>query len=248
MPVSAGTPAEGNPTMSKKQRHRTRAEATPAISPKAPRTGLYVGAGIAVLILLAGLVWLLATPKAANLSDAQLAALRRPHAATFGNPGAPVQIVEFLDPACSTCAEFLPLVKGMMKDHQGDIGLSVRLVPFHPNSDIAVKALEASKLQGKFWPVLERLFATQPRWVIAHRVDPDKLWAELRALDLDVAKLEADMASPAVLGNVATDMQDAKTMKVTATPEYFVNGRGLPEFGYEQLRTLVNDEVKRAKR
>ncbi len=43
-------------------------------------------------------------------------------------------------------------------------------------------------------------------------------------------------------------MQDAKTLKVTATPEYFVNGRGLPEFGYDQLRKLVDDELKKSKR
>ena len=72
--------------------------------------------------------------------------------------------------------------------------------------------------------------------------------AMVRSLNLDFAKLEADMQSPAVLQNVATDMQDAKTLKVKATPEYFVNGRGLPEFGYEQLVALVNDELKRAKR
>lgn len=175
-------------------------------------------------------------------------ALERPVAATLGDPNAPVHIVEFMDPACSTCAAFLPLVKGMMKDNQGAIRLSVRLVPFHRNSDIAVKALEASKLQGKFWSVLERLFATQSKWVIAHQVDPDKLWAELRAVDLDFVRLQADMESPTVLQNMATDIRDSKIMKVVATPEYFVNGRGLPQFGYDQLRTLVGNEISKVKR
>jgi hypothetical protein len=30
---------------------------------------------------------------------------------------------------------------------------------------------------------------------------------------------------------------------VTKTPEYFVNGRPLPSFGFEQLRTLVDEEL-----
>jgi hypothetical protein len=27
------------------------------------------------------------------------------------------------------------------------------------------------------------------------------------------------------------------------TPEFFVNGRSLPDFGYDQLKKLVNDTV-----
>jgi len=233
--------------MSKKHR-----KATPQVAPEsvpAPHgKGLYVAAGIVVLAIIAGLVWLVASPKTVARFEPELAALQRPHAASVGNPGAPVHIVEFLDPACETCAQFFPFVKGMMKEHPGDIRLSVRLVPFHRNSDVAAKALEAAKLQGKFWDVLERLFATQGSWVIGHQVDPEKMWPFLRSLDLDMAKLQADMASPTVLQNLATDMQDARTLKVTATPEYFVNGRGLPEFGLDQLRELVSDEVKRSHR
>lgn len=233
--------------MSKKH-NRKAPPATPEPVAPRPRTGLFVLASLAVLIGVAGLVWLAVGPRKATRSEAELAALQRPHAASVGNPAAPVQIVEFLDPACETCAQFYPYVKDMMRAHPGDIRLSLRLVAFHRNADVAVKALEAAKQQGKFWEVLERLFATQQAWVVAHTVDPDRLWALLRSLDLDHAKLQADMESPAVLQNLATDLQDAKTLKVTATPEYFVNGRGLPEFGLDPLRALVDDEVKKAKR
>ncbi|MFO1305644.1 MAG: thioredoxin domain-containing protein [Burkholderiales bacterium] len=231
------------------KRNRNRpAPAAQAPVADSPRTGRYVAAAVAVLVVLAGLAWWLASPTKASWTEAELAALNRPYATSFGNAGAPVQIVEFLDPACETCAQFYPLVKGMLRDHPGDLRLSVRLVPFHKGSDVAVRALEAAKVQGKFWDVLERLFATQRQWIDGHTVNSERVMAMVRTLDLDYAKLEADMQSPTVLQNVATDMQDARTLKVTATPEYFVNGRGLPEFGYEQLVSLVNDELKRAKR
>ena len=237
--------------MSKKHRNSGKST-TPATASasasSASRTVLLVAAILAVVVGVAGVAWIALSPKAVARTDAEVAALQRTHAATLGNPGAPVHIVEFLDPACETCAQFFSLVKGLMKDHQGYIRLSVRLVPFHRNSDIAVKALEAAKLQGKFWDVLERLLATQTMWVTGHQVDVDKLWVQLRSLDLDVARLEADMASPAVQQSMAADMADARILKVTATPEYFVNGRGLPDFGYDQLRALVEDEVRKAKR
>ena len=35
---------------------------------------------------------------------------------------------------------------------------------------------------------------------------------------------------------VAQGLADAKTLKVKATPEFFVNGRPLPSFGFDQLK------------
>ena len=221
-----------------------------AVEPAPQATGLTArhmmmaaGAGLLLFVLA---MWFVLAPKAgAERSDAELAALQRPHAAVFGNPGAKVRIVEFMDPACDTCRQFYPLVKGLMSDNRGRIDLSIRLVAFHRGADVAVKALEASKLQGKFEMVLDRLFASQPKWVVQHAVDANALWEQLQSLDLDVARLKADMESPAVLNNVSLDAQDARTLKVTQTPEYFVNGRGLPEFGYDYLRQLVMDEIEK---
>ena len=36
------------------------------------------------------------------------------------------------------------------------------------------------------------------------------------------------------------------TLKVTATPEYFVNGRQMPSFGEQQLMTLIGEELQKA--
>ena len=207
---------------------------------------LVAGAGLLGLVLL---MWLVLAPKDSSArGEAELAALQRTHAPMVGNPEAKVNIVEFLDPACGTCREFYPLVKGLINDNRGKLRLTIRMVALHPNSEIAVKALAASKQQGKFWLVLDQLLASQPRWVTNHRVDPEAVLTQLQAMDLDFGKLRADMESPEVASSIALDAQDSKTLKVTATPEYFVNGRGLPEFGYEQLRRLVGDEIARAYR
>ena len=42
------------------------------------------------------------------------AALASAHSPSLGSADAKVHIVEFLDPACETCAEFYPQVKRMM--------------------------------------------------------------------------------------------------------------------------------------
>ena len=98
-----------------------------------------------------------------------LAVLVRADSPTFGNPNAPVHIVEFFDPACGTCRDFYPLVKAMMAANPDKIRLSMRYAPFHPGSDAVVKVLEASRKQGKFEATLEALFASQDSWVKNHR-------------------------------------------------------------------------------
>lgn len=217
------------------------------------KTRYVLFAGVAVVLLgMLLMMWLAIAPKDVQSNAgggvAAAAALQREHAATAGKPDAKVHIVEFLDPACETCREFYPLVKKMLADNPDKIRLSVRLVAFHKGSDFVVKALEASKAQGKFWPVLERLLASQPRWAIQHTVRPELVWEQLQPLGLNLDQLKVDMESPAVARNMALDTQDSKALKVTQTPEYFVNGRGLPSFGYEQLQGLVAEAMAAAYR
>ena len=63
---------------------------------------------------------------------------------------------------------------------------------------------------------------------------------------LDLQRLQGDMNSPAVTERIQQDRNDAMALRVTATPEYFVNGRPLPSFGQQQLLTLVREELQAA--
>jgi protein-disulfide isomerase len=173
-------------------------------------------------------------------------ALVRDHSPTLGAPDARVHIVEFLDPACETCRAFYPFVKELMAAAPGRIRVIVRYAPFHDGSDQLVKMLEAAKLQGKFWETLEAMFASQPNWAAHHNPQPELVWNHLDGIGLDIEKLKADMASPAVAAAVRQDLDDARALNVTKTPEFFVNGRPMPSFGYEQLQQLVQEELSTA--
>lgn len=181
--------------------------------------------------------------QAAQVAAQNQAVLVRADAPSFGNPDAPVHIVEFFDPACGTCRQFYPMVEALMAEHPGKIRLSMRYAPFHPGSEPVVKALEAARKQGQFKPALEALFASQDEWVVNHTANINAAWPRLNALGLDPARLQNDMNAPEVAAMIARDLADAKTLKVTMTPEYFVNGKPLPSFGYEQLKGLVNEAL-----
>jgi protein-disulfide isomerase len=79
-------------------------------------------------------------------------------------------------------------------------------------------------------------------------VQPPQVLAVLGKLGLDMPRLQADMAAPAIGQLIAQDLADAKALKVTQTPEYFVNGKRLEQFGEQQLRALIAEQVKAAYR
>jgi len=162
-----------------------------------------------------------------------------------GPADARVTIVEFFDPACETCADFYPLVKQLMDRYPGKVRVMMRYMPLHTGSDKVVRMLEAAHLQGKFFPALELLFSNQRRWVVNHVSQPDRAMGILMGMALDHDKLQADMNGPAVSEAIAQDVQAGNTLGVRATPEFFVNGRPLPEWGYEQLERLVEQTVKK---
>ncbi len=184
--------------------------------------------------------------QAAKLAEHNLSYLVRAHAPSEGTPEAKVHIVEFFDPACGTCREFYPLVKELMAANRGKVRLSLRYAPFHPGSDNVVRILEAARKQGKFWETLETVLESQPYWAPNHRAEVERVWPQLTKLGLDIGRLQRDMYVPEVDRVLAQDTEDAKALNVTMTPEYFVNGRPLPDFGYPQLKKLVESAVSSA--
>lgn len=176
---------------------------------------------------------------------ARQAALASQHSPSLGDPGAKVHIVEFLDPACETCALFYPMVKQWMAEVPGEIRLSVRHVAFHTGADYAVRILEASRKQGKYWQTLETLLASQQQCTQHHAVQPDRIGPAIADVGLNMEQLAADMDSMEVLLRMEQDKNDSILLKVSATPEYFVNGRQLPSFGQQQLADLIREELSK---
>ena len=175
-------------------------------------------------------------------------ALARFHSQTLGDPAAKVVLVEFLDPACEACAKFHPLVKQVFEAHSGRVRLVLRYAPFHRGAPEVVKLLEAARRQGKYWQALDRLFATQEEWTVRHVANVDLALKALSPLNLDVQRLRQDMRSPDLERIVQQDLQDAKTLEVSGTPHFFVNGRPLELRSYGDLKVQVDRAVQEAYR
>lgn len=169
--------------------------------------------------------------------------LERDYAQSLGPADAKVVLVEFFDPACETCRVFYGHVKTLLDENPDKVRLVLRYAPFHHGADQMALMLEAARKQGKYWEALEVMYQTQPQWASHHRPQPEKVWAFLAAGGVNVDTLRRDMKNPDLMAIVNQDIADAKTLGVSKTPQFFVNGKPLMSFGYRQLKAMLDAEV-----
>jgi len=170
-----------------------------------------------VLLFVLG-IYLYKTQQAKNLdfmARENASIFVREYSPTLGSDDAKVYLIKFSDPACETCSAFHPFVKKF------------------------VKILEAAKKQGKFWETLDIMYRTQRHWASHHNPQPQLIWRFLPRAGLDLNRIRKDMNDPEIEKIIRQDLADAKTLNVRKTPGFFVNGKPLTSFGYQQLQNLV---------
>lgn len=209
---------------------------------------IVVAAGLILIALFAGAALMYKKQQADKISaEAKKYAshLQRGYSPTQGNPDAKVTLVEFFDPACGTCRAFHPFVKNLMASNPGKIKLVQRYTPFHKGSDYVIKILEAARLQNRYWETLDIVFDRQQAWASHENPQPERLWMYLGNSGLDLKAARAQMESPEIIQRIQQDMADARQLGVDKTPGFFVNGKPLIDFGYEQLQNLLESEIKK---
>jgi len=88
------------------------------------------------------------------------------------------------------------------------------------------------------------LLAAQEQWTVQHVARVDLALPVLAGLGLNMEQLRQDMRSPALDELVRQDLKDAVALNVAQTPEFFVNGKPLPSFGYDELKALVEQALR----
>ena len=181
-----------------------------------------------------------------KLAGAEESVFVRAASPSLGAESAKVQVVEFFDPACESCRMMFPYVKSLMRANDGKLRLTLRYATFHEGSDYVVKVLEAARMQGQdiYWKSLEAILANQPTWAEHGRPNPQLVWDYLGGTGLDIQKAKQDMNSPRIEALLKQDAKDLATLKVNKTPSFFINGKPLSEFGPNQLRAQVENEIR----
>ena len=160
-----------------------------------------------------------------------------------GPSGAPITIAEFSDFQCPFCARVNPTlerVEAVYGDNVRIVWKHFPLPSLHPDAPAAHLASEAANLQGKFWEFHDKLFANQ------RNLKYDVFVSHAKELGLDVQRFEADFRDLTNKKPVDNDTAEARSMQLTGTPAFFVNGRYLrgaqPFSGFAKL---INEELTR---
>jgi protein-disulfide isomerase len=138
------------------------------------------------------------------------------------------------------------MTKMLLQEFDGKVQMLFRYAPFHANSKFAIQILEAARQQNRYWEVLDVLYQHQPQWGDHHNPRPELIWTFLtEVVGLDMARLKVDMNEPGIQKMIEQDLSDGRQLGVERTPQFFVNGEPLLNFGYEQLRQLVIKHIPR---
>ncbi len=93
----------------------------------------------------------------------------------------------------------------------------------HPRAPALHAAAEAAGAQGRFFEMVDSLYAERGR------VDDPHLWERVEAMGIDLERFEADRRSDAVAARVRRDFESGVRAGVTATPAIF--DRALRQLG-----------------
>jgi protein-disulfide isomerase len=113
------------------------------------------------------------------------------------------------------------------------------LTSIHQNALNASRASLAAHKQGKFWEMHDKLFANQ------QALQPDKLKEYAQQIGLDMAKFEADMASPDIQKQIDEETKVAQAAQVSGTPTLFVNGKRVTDRSVEGLKAMIDEALKK---
>lgn len=197
-------------------------------------------ATVLVAAFVAGASWYRGRENA-TINDAAATGDRlvRPYSITQGPANAPVTMVEFFDPECESCRAMYPIVKQVMAEFDGRVRLVIRYMPLHQNSVYAATLLEAARAQNKYWEYLEIVMARQPEWASHGAPRPDLLMTYAPMAGLNVEQLRVATTDPQVKARIQQDEADGIALGANRTPTFFINGRMLPQLGYQPLRAAI---------
>ncbi|MDT8306258.1 MAG: thioredoxin domain-containing protein, partial [Anaerolineae bacterium] len=149
-------------------------------------------------------------------------------AASLGDPGAPVTIVEFTDYQCPYCARYsqetLPRVRADLVE-TGLVYYQLKDLPLdiHPQAPRAAAAARCAGEQDAYWEMHDALFANQTEWASADGVDEafGRLAVEI---GLDSDPFDACVESERYAQAVQDNLSEAAALGVSGAPSFFIDG------------------------
>ena len=138
-----------------------------------------------------------------------------------GPDSAPVTLVEYGDYQCPYCGQAEIAIRELLDEFGDELRYVWRHLPLndvHLNAQMAAEATEAAAAQGAFWPMHDRLLATQDELMA------EDLRRQADEIGLDVKRFWEELRRRVYAERIAEDVSSADTSGVAGTPSFFING------------------------
>jgi protein-disulfide isomerase len=210
-----------------------------------------------IIVAVAGvgaLTWMSRRPAVTDISpfDSTLPKVQS-NGYVMGSPSAPVEVIEFGDFECPSCARFSTLTEPDVRSHLIDKGIvRLRFIDFplsmHRNTWPASRAAACADEQGKFWEMHDALFQTQDEWNGEATDNPNPFFKKLAAqIGLNQGPFDQCVDSKKTQAKIQAHEQLAIEQHIRATPSFIIGGKLIegPQ-PYDVFKALVDSALAKS--
>jgi protein-disulfide isomerase len=151
----------------------------------------------------------------------------------WGDPMAPVEVIQYGDFQCPNCADVYPVIKLLQEKMGARMKFVFRHYPqpaMHPVSLYAAVAAEAAAVQDKFWHMHDIIFENQKylsRGSLGHFAEE---------IELNTQAFDDSREHKKLFHKVISDFETGLKCGVDGTPTFFIDGRRYN--GFHDLESL----------
>ena len=161
---------------------------------------------------------------------------------TYGNPDAPIVIVEFAEFKCPYCQKHSPTFKKLVDTSGGKVRHVFKHFPLkkHKGTVLSSCAAEAAHRQGRFWDMYTLLFQDRDRQ------SKKDILGYAESLHLDMAQFTKDLEDDTVRTIIENDKIEGLQAGVKGTPTLFIDGKRYKlRIDEAHLKNVLNEEAIR---
>lgn len=155
---------------------------------------------------------------------------------------AKVTLVKYSDYQCPACKYFHAIEVELKKAYGDEIDIVTKHFPLsmHAYAQVASRAVEAARKQGKYEEMHEMMFAGQEQWSRGNAETTFIGYAQ--SIGMNVAQFRSDMNSADMNRIVMADRREGRDLGVGSTPTFFINGDLIEKNppNVEQFKALVD--------
>jgi protein-disulfide isomerase len=171
----------------------------------------------------------------------------------IGSANAPIEVVEYGDFECPSCARFATLTEPDVRSRLVDKGIiRFRWIDFplsmHRNTWPASRAAACADEQGKFWEMHDALFQAQDEWNGESTNNPNPIFKRMAGqLGLNQQQFDQCVDTKKYQAKVQAHEQLAEQQHIGATPSFIVGGKIVEgPRPYDEFKSIVDDALAKS--